>query len=317
MSFIPQIFYPANMICWGMFILWLTASGCSFFKPPIALQIGNQQWTKQQLTILLTQKIKDSALQNHLNEKTMKNIKQQLITDLLIKHIVTQWAAKQRIVISQEKLNAQIEKARQGYSHPSAFKMYLNRKQIKSADWKESIKYNLLVKEVMKHISADIVPPDEKELKFFYQKHLNDFKKKSRIQIRHIFHSQKAPLSRVLQLLKEGQKFKTLARQFSKAPELDKSQWVEKGLFEIFDQAFTLKKKQVSPIWRSSHGWHIVQVLDKQPGKALSFEEAKPVITATLMHRRRKAHFVKWLDTEGKKTLVFKNQEMINKINIL
>lgn len=317
MLFTTHTFYSANVICWGMFVLWLTLSGCSFFKPPIILQIGNQKWTKQQFTALINKKIKDSSLQDHLNKKIVKNIKQQVITDLLIKQVITQWATEQRVVISKEELRAQVEKARKGYSHLSAFEMYLNRKQIQPSDLEEGIKFNLLVKKVVKHISADIEPPGEKEIKLFYQKHLNDFKKKARIQIRHIFHSQKATLSRALQLLEDGQSFKTLARKFSKAPEGDKLQWVEEGMFQIFDQAFTLKKKQVSPIWRSSHGWHIVQVLDKQAGRALSFEEAKPTITFMLMHNRQKARFAKWLDTEGKKILVFKNQEMIDKINIL
>ena len=308
--------HPANKICWTLLHLWLFTSSCSFFKPPIALQIGDQKWNQKQLTILLKQKIKDISLQNNLDEKRIKNIKKQLITDLLIQYIITKFAKHQGITISEEAIHTEFKKIQQGYMHPSTFKLYLSRQNINLSEWKRNIKYNLLVQAILKQISLDIASPNEKELKLFYQNNLNNFKKKSRVQIRHIFHTKKDVLLKISELLKTGRKFKTLARQFSKTPELEKAHWAEKGLFQIFDQAFTLKKKQISPIWQSDHGWHIIQVLDKQPGKTLSFEEAKPKITSILIRQRQKAQFTKWLDKQIKKVLVFKNQKVINNIQL-
>ena len=169
----------------------------------------------------------------------------------------------------------------------------------------------------MQHITADIQAPDEKALKLFYQKNPKTFNQNQQIQIRHIFHTAKPPLLKALQLLEEGKSFKTLARQFSKAPEGDSSRWVTKGNFTIFDKAFALKKKQISPIWQSRYGWHLIQVLDKKAGKALSFKEAKPLIQKIFIHRRKKAEFAKWLDEESKKMPVFKNQKVIDRIKIL
>ena len=134
--------YWANGAWWWLPLLCL--SGCSFFKPPIALQIGDERWNERQFTTLLKQKIKESSLQDNINEQNLKKLKARLISDLMMQKVITRWAAGRQIKVSPGALKAELKKAESGYMHPSALKIYLSKKQIPPARWKALVRYKLL-----------------------------------------------------------------------------------------------------------------------------------------------------------------------------
>ncbi len=309
-----KVFYILTLTLSGVLI-----SGCSFFKAssPVVLQIASQKWTSQEFTNLLKQKMQHLSISGSINKETLEHTKEQLIKDLLVKQIIKQWAKKNNLTVSKKKLAKEIKKIKESYSDPSIFEMYLIRKKINQKKWESSVRDYLLTQKVIQKIGSNVSPPNKKEIETFYQNHLLDFKKKALIKIRHIFHIKKEPLLKVLQLLKTGKKFKTLARQFSQAPYREKPQWVEKGISTVFDKAFNLKQNQISPIWSDTHGWHIIQVLNKIPTQTLSLKEAQPIITSLLIKQRQKARWTKWLDKQGHHIVFIKDKELIKNINIL
>ena len=92
---------------------------------------------------------------------------------------------------------------------------------------------------------------------------------------------------------------------------------MEQGISTVFDKAFNLKQNQISSIWSDTHGWHIIQVLNKVPTQTLSLKEAQPIITSLLIKQRQKARWTKWLDKQGHHIVFIKDKELIKNINIL
>ncbi len=301
----------------GVFVVLLASCGCSFFYPPTVLKIGTQKWTRQEFAQLLVQKIKDTSLQGYLNADTIEYVKNQLITDLLVQHIVHRWAKAKGLVVSKKQLKKQLITIQNSYAHPSAFTMYLNEKNISQKEWESSIKYTLLAKKVMDDISQDIALPSTEELKAVYKSNPESFKYNPRIYIRYMFHFKKEPLVKARQLLTTGGKFVAIAKRFSKAHGKEIAHWVEKDVLDVFDKAFLLKKDQISPVWLGVHGYYIIQLLGKKVAHTLSFKEATPIITNQLMEKKKKARFTKWLDTQGKTVVVLKNNEVIKSITVL
>ena len=297
---------------WGVLFL----NSCSFFTDPVVLQINSQQWTSRQFAKLLAQKVHTLHIQNPQDNVRIENLKTQIVGELLMKHLVHQWARDHSIAISERELKQTVKKIQNSYPNDIAFDLYLKRKKIDKKEWKQNIKNHLLNKKVLQRIGTSAKKPSLKEIKSYYQNHPNLFKKRERILIHHIFHKKKEIIIRIQSALRRGESLKMAVRQFIADPRITKAQWVEKGILQVFDQAFSLKKNEISPIWSSSYAYHIIQVLDKKPAQNIPLEEAMPQISQKLLDQRRKALFKKWLDTQSKKAFILKNEEVLSRIKV-
>ena len=295
--------------------LSLTACPLSH-KETIVLQINSQKWTSRQFAKRLAQKIESLNIRD-FKKFEIEQIKEQLIGELLLQNLIYEWAKARSIVVSKEELNHALEKTKTGFSQEEIFALYLKRKKISPKEWKKKIKNKLLYEKVSQKIAEPAKVPTEKEMRDYYQNHLNLFKKKPRILIHHLFHKKKALLLKIKQALKQEKDLILLSKKFLEHSQITPSKWVEKGTLEIFDKAFTLKINEISPIYSSPYAYHIVQVLNKKPAHLLKFSEVKEQISKTLLAQKRKALFSKWLDTESAKARVLKNESHLKKIKAI
>ncbi|MEJ7652057.1 MAG: peptidylprolyl isomerase [Chloroflexia bacterium] len=97
---------------------------------------------------------------------------------------------------------------------------------------------------------------------------------------RHILVTEEATAREVLNKLKAGQKFETLARQYS----LDESNKLKGGDLgwatqEVYDPAFAKAAfalrtpGQLSPAVNSSFGWHIIQLIERDEQRPVAPEQ--------------------------------------------
>ena len=293
------------------------SSSCSFFrKDPIILQVNSYKLTSRQFAKRLARKIHSLNIQDVQNHQFMENLKRQLVTDLIIEFLIHQWAKTHSISVSEIEINQALQKIKHKYPNDEIFNLYLKRKKTTINEWKEYIKKTLLSEKVMKKIGSAAKPPSLKEVQGYYQNNSNLFKKNPRILIYHIFHKEKAVLIKIQELLKQGESLEKAVEKFIKNPQITKPQWIEKGILKIFDQAFSLKKNEISPIWSSSYAYHIIQVLDKKPAQQMAFDKVKQKINQKLLAQRQKALFAKWLDEQSKKINVLKNEAALKKIKV-
>jgi len=130
------------------------------------------------------------------------------------------------------------------------------------------------------------------DLRAAYSASMDNFRMPERIHVRHILVSTegksdsekkalKAKADDLLKQLKNGADFAEVAKKSSddkgsgeKGGDLD---WIVKGQMvpEFDNAAFALKPKDLSPIVTSNFGYHIIQVLDKEPARVKPFEEVK------------------------------------------
>lgn len=285
-------------------------------KNPVVLQINSQKWTSQQFAKLLAKKIKTSNIQDLKNRKLIEKLKEQLIGDLLLSHLLSQWAKAHSITVSSAELKKEIQKLKTSYPSEEVFNLYLKRKKINKKEWKESIKNYLINKKIMSKIETQIPSPSSKEIQEYYKSNIHLFKKKSRILIHHIFHEKKEVLIKIEKALKQGVSLEKIHKKFIDESKIKQPQWVEKGTLAVFDKAFSLKKNEVSPILSSPYAHHIIQVLDKKPDQQLSLEEVKPQIIKQLLSQRKKAHFKKWIDRQSKNVKILKNVNILENIRV-
>jgi peptidyl-prolyl cis-trans isomerase D len=143
------------------------------------------------------------------------------------------------------------------------------------------------------------VQVSNEDLKTYYQQHGDEYRLPEQVSVRHILI--KAPLpgadgkvdpkaldaarakaEDILKQIKSGGDFGQLAQQYSEDTGSNKLAgllgWVQRGRYgspEVESVLFSMAKGQTSDVIKSSYGFHIVRVEDKQEARLKPFDEVK------------------------------------------
>lgn len=140
----------------------------------------------------------------------------------------------------------------------------------------------------------------EEEIKSYYDNNLNEFERQEEVRARHILiktddkTEEKAneQINQIYEKLKNGEDFAKIASQFSQDPGT-KDKGGDLGYFgrgmmvpEFEDVAFSQEIGSISEPFKTSFGFHILQVLDKRQGGTKPFEEVRAEISAKIMQEK-------------------------------
>lgn len=147
----------------------------------------------------------------------------------------------------------------------------------------------------------DQVKLTDKEMKDYYDQHQDEFKRPEQVQARHILikvddhrsdAQAKQEIEKIRQRIAGGADFAKVAGEVSEDT-ASKVKGGDLGRFgrgqmvkEFEDAAFSAKVGGLVGPVKSPFGYHLIQVLDKQPASVVPFEEAKNQIRARLAFTR-------------------------------
>ena len=146
---------------------------------------------------------------------------------------------------------------------------------------------------------ADTIQISDAQIEAYYNAHRDDYRTPERVHARHILLSItnkpkdeipkiKAQAEDLDKQLKAGADFAALAKKYSQDPGSAQKGgdlgWVSRGqMVKNFEDAvFSLKPNQISDVVTTEYGFHIIEVLEKQPAHLQTLDEVKPTIIATL-----------------------------------
>ncbi len=157
----------------------------------------------------------------------------------------------------------------------------------------------------------------DQEVKDFYNKHKEDLATTTQIRASHILVRTEAEANNVLERLKKGEKFETLAKELSIDKESAK-QGGDVGFFgrgqmvpEFERAAAGLKVGEISGPVKSQFGYHIIKVTARKTGPTLPFDRVKEVIAQKLAGEKQKEAFDKYIDDIKKNYNVTINKEAL------
>lgn len=171
---------------------------------------------------------------------------------------------------------------------------------------REEAEAELRVERMAGRHAGRIAPPRHKDAVEFYRKHRESIRIPEAVHAAHIVKnvgegmSEAAALEAIREIeleLKNGAPFDQLAARSSDCPGGDLG-WFPRGrMVEEFDAvAFTLPIGQLSPIFRTVFGFHIVLVLERRDEAAATFEQARLQIEARLMAAKKQKALERLLD---------------------
>jgi peptidyl-prolyl cis-trans isomerase D len=149
---------------------------------------------------------------------------------------------------------------------------------------------------------AETIQVTDAQVQDYYNAHKDEYRTPERVHARHILLSTankpkeevpkiQAQAEALLKQIKSGGDFAELAKKNSQDPGSAQKGgdlgWVSRGqMVKNFEDAvFTLKPNEISNVVTTEYGFHIIQVLEKQPAHLQTLDEVKPAIIASLKNQ--------------------------------
>ncbi len=158
------------------------------------------------------------------------------------------------------------------------------------------LKEDLLIEEIMRENVYRKIVISPKGIKRYYNEHVDEFSTKGGMSFRHILikfssydskEEAKSAAENLLNILKKGDDFESIAKNHSRGPHADRGGLWEadevKGFRKDLIAAISdLKEGELSPIINSSLGYHIFKIEEIIGDQILSFLQAQDEIKNTL-----------------------------------
>ncbi len=280
-----------------LFCLLLTLTSCEKLRgQATVIKVGERVWSFQEL-----QDYTHFRLNLDFGENPdPKKLKKQILNEIIFRSLVENWAEENK---SQSQKSSLTEEEKKRFSRFNPLRKALQ-------DHKN---YSSLYRVWLRAFLKNIPSPSLKEQKSFYNQNKSRFFEPARCYLKQIL-VREQPLAQALhKRLKQGEDFDELSGQYS----LQKNPgWVEKGWLKVFDSACFEIEKPLSPVLKSSYGYHVFLVKGKKPARQRAFRSVQQAIIQILKEKQAKEHFPEWLKQEIFKTPVFIDKKLLDQIRI-
>ncbi len=303
--------------------LLLATSACEYSQPSLAqkvvLDVNGRQMTAQMFSQELAYRLSGQDALSAKDPKLLKMIKEKISEEFITQVLTEDWAKENEVLVKAEELEQQIRSIQSNYPDDLAFQAALAEQGLSFKAWKDRLQATMLQKQVAQKIARKAASPTEQELQAYYNENRTRFSVGETAQLRQVQVATETDAKTIEEALRRGKKMTDLAKKYSISPEASQGGnvgWVEKGLTEVFESAFQMKTGQRSRIFKSPYGYHIFEVLGRKPARIRAYSEVKPQIKSILMEKREQSLYLAWLETQVRKSRVFKDQVFIEAIKV-
>lgn len=266
---------------------------------PVAL-INGENVTLKQWQRELKKARNSYAMQNVFPEGAeLKQLEEEVLDRLIERELLWQQAVQQGMVVSDKAVLEELETLKKQYGNEFILSNMLKNWNMSREEYLELIKKDLAIDALIQQHIGSAVTISDSACKNYYQNNLEKFEVPEEIRASHICifayeddpdPKQKkahATIQSLQKRLNEGESFEDLAREASECVSSERGGdlgFIGRGAIDpTFDQtAFALELNTVSPIVRSSVGYHIIKVTDRAPARLLAFDEVKTHIEIQL-----------------------------------
>jgi parvulin-like peptidyl-prolyl isomerase len=189
-----------------------------------------------------------------------------------------------------------------GYSHG-----YENNREIKQNLQDE--KEKLMIKKVEEMQVLQKAEPSDEETKKYYNENMAKFVNPPLSKVQEIFVRDIKLARQIAVRAKNGENFNSLAAQYNERRSTKGQNgmlgYVSKEQYGAVGKAADkMKVRQISDIINMGQGYSIIKILDKQPQKYLSYDEASARVKMNVRLKNREAIKKEWLDNLKKRYAV-------------
>ncbi|WAM33518.1 peptidylprolyl isomerase [Caldicellulosiruptor morganii] len=295
--------------------------------------VNGEKITKKEFTINYKSQIDyyglDKAfLSQKVDGKTYEEqIKENILEGLIIRQIELQQAKKRNITLTGQERKAIEERINQ-YKNDSenglSFKQYLQTIGATEEEYKDQVIKSQIVSKLYDEVTKSQTASDS-EIEDYYNSHKSDYEQ---VKASHILFkvsdpkeeaAKKKKAEEVLQMIKSGQSFEKLAQKYSE-DDATKQKGGDLGYFkkgemvkEFEDAAFSLGIGEISPVIKTTYGFHIIKVTDR---KQLTLNDVRDEIKSKLESDKKEKYYQSLLEKWQKEAKIKKFENVLKSISI-
>jgi parvulin-like peptidyl-prolyl isomerase len=143
-------------------------------------------------------------------------------------------------------------------------------------------------------------PPSDSEVKAYYEKNIDKFRRPARIVIRQILFATEEEAKKIRPQINRGN-FTAMAKQYSTAPEAENGgllgPFARGEMPSVFDVAFEMQEGEIKGILKSSYGFHVFMLENKLKKQELSLKAATSEIIKLIENERKDQAYIKLVET--------------------
>jgi peptidyl-prolyl cis-trans isomerase C len=253
-----------------------------------------------------------------VNEAYIAAVRRTVIQNMVEEELLFQESERLGIVVSAEEIDDNVAAARARFESENAFAQEIARLHMDESQYRRKLHRQMAIDRVIERQVMPSLAVSETEIRQAYDANPQRFKSPEKIRLSHILirfdpgenTDQPTPARRKIETiaaqLAQGADFAALAKEYSEEPRREYGGdlgYIHRGqiLPQLETAAFDLKIGETSPILTTGHGFHLLRVTDRKPGKVTPFKEAHPEIRRILMQLKRDRAVQAYVDAIRKK----------------
>jgi peptidyl-prolyl cis-trans isomerase SurA len=245
-------------------------------------------------------------------EDRVQRAEREFLDQLVLKRLQLQYATQIGVTASDNEINAAFKDVltRNNLTQEQLVEL-LTREGLTLQDYKDRLREQIILARLMNQAVRSRVSVDASEVEAYYQTHRDEFDQPPLAHVRHIFfridpdagrpqlEAIQARATRVLQEARNGGNFADLARRHSEdatAANGGDLGFIKRGqALPAFEEViFGLKEGEISDVFRTPNGLHIVKLESFSKGSLGSFSEIKPDIERRVLQEKMEKRFQDW-----------------------
>lgn len=235
-------------------------------------------------------------------ENLIYEARKKIVESLVEKLLLLREAERMGIEVSEGELASAVEGVlRENRIGRKELDQALAQEGITFEKYQSDLKGQIMRSKLLDRKIRGTIKISDEEVKIYYESNKEAFGSDQEIRVRHILflvpkEASKEEIIRikeraelVLNKARSGEEFEALARKYSEGPSA--SSGGDLGFFkkpdmvkEFSSAAFALKEEEISSLVLSPFGFHIIKLLERRGGAAISFDEAKERVRARLFN---------------------------------
>jgi peptidyl-prolyl cis-trans isomerase C len=255
-----------------------------------------------------------------LDPEGIKAMKMNIINQLIEKEILVSEAKKLGIVVSEAEINEQIKKVFGEYPNSDAFVTRMKEENVDPETWKKEIEYQIMLDKLVKAVAGNNITVTPEEVQKYYTDHQADYNSPTRVEALQIMVETREQAQTILDQIKGGTDFSTLAKTYSTSPDSEKGgdlgYFSQEEMPPFFAVVFTMKPGDLSDVVESEYGFHIFKVIDRKEARLITIDEARPEIEEKIKRAKTEDNYGKWFESIRKTKKIEVNPSAIEKIKM-
>lgn len=255
-----------------------------------------------------------------LTPEDYERLKEEALNSLIDEKIMLLRAGELSLTVNDADLEKEIEEIKESSSGED-FENIVSAQKVNYIAWKEELRKRMLLEKL---IASDVnakISVKENEARAYYRTHRRMYPPEKRVHVAQVVVRDRDKAEMILNRLKSGEDFGTVAREESIGPEAVKGGdlgFISQGVMpeEIDAAIFSHPLGEISPVVKSFYGYHIFKIIEIHEGTKIKWVDIKEQVTSDLKKQKEEKAYVQWIESLRSKTVTTVDRELLKKVTI-